>query len=408
MAVRLRIRGFQSIEDATLVIDKFTVVTGQNNSGKTASFRAAQGVFTNPGGDAFVRHGSDRLKVDLAFDDGQSVSWEKGPKVKPTYTLNGKEILPGRQVPQEVLDLGVQPIQVGSQSIWPQIAPQFTGQVFLLDMPGSALAEAVADVERVSKLTQALRLAESDKRAATSELKVRRKDVDTLNTSLQAYVGLDQVDNLVSDLEASEQQNTDLATQIQTLQHIQSKMKMLGSEIAFLNGMQDIALPPDTTEVRKVQSSLASAKQLGSRLQQAHEQVAKYRHVPEISIDVPDVKEVRQTLMDLKSLRARLVVLKNTTKDADQILGLVETITQSASLDQATKAAKIKSTLSQLIPMNTQMRDLRVRIQEHTRQIAQVQSQHEEAAREVQDLLQEMGVCPVCQSGIAHEHGGAQ
>ena len=170
MPVRIRARNFQSIEDAEIVVDRFTVVTGPNNSGKTALQRAVQGVFTNPSGDAFVRHGAERLIVDIDFGNDETVRWEKGPKVKPTYTVKGKVINPGRQVPTEVLALGIQPIQAGAIAVWPQVAPQFTGQMFLLDLPGSAIAEAVADVERVGQLTQALRLADSDKRSASSEL----------------------------------------------------------------------------------------------------------------------------------------------------------------------------------------------------------------------------------------------
>ena len=36
MPLKVRVRNFQSIEDATLVIDGLTVVTGTNNAGKSA------------------------------------------------------------------------------------------------------------------------------------------------------------------------------------------------------------------------------------------------------------------------------------------------------------------------------------------------------------------------------------
>ena len=135
MAVRIRVRNFQSIEDAEVEVSGLTVVTGQNNSGKTALMRAVRGVFENSGGDAFVRHGTDALAVHLDFGDAD-VTWTKGPKVKPTYIVGGKTINPGRSVPDEVTSLGVAPVQAGSGEAWPQIAPQFTGQVFLLDLPG--------------------------------------------------------------------------------------------------------------------------------------------------------------------------------------------------------------------------------------------------------------------------------
>ena len=60
MPVRIHVKNFQSIADANLVVDRFTVITGANNSGKTALIRAVQGVFANSSGDAYVRHGTER------------------------------------------------------------------------------------------------------------------------------------------------------------------------------------------------------------------------------------------------------------------------------------------------------------------------------------------------------------
>ncbi len=78
MAVTARIQNFQSIEDATIVIDGLTVITGTNNSGKTSVMRAIRGVFTNATAGPLVRHGCAHLSVTLTFDDGTSVLWEKG------------------------------------------------------------------------------------------------------------------------------------------------------------------------------------------------------------------------------------------------------------------------------------------------------------------------------------------
>ena len=201
MPVRVHIKNFQSIADATLTIDGFTVITGANNSGKTAVIRAVQGALSNAPGDAFVRHGADRLSVELSFDDGQSVKWEKGPKVKPTYHIGGKTLHPGRTVPEEVSALGIRPVLIGQVPVWPQIAKQFTGQVFLLDLPGSSVAEAVADVDRVGRLTQALRFADSDKRAATTDLRVRRQDVETGKREVEAYDGVEAVVDAVASID---------------------------------------------------------------------------------------------------------------------------------------------------------------------------------------------------------------
>ena len=186
MAVQVRVQNFQSIADASVSIDGLTVVTGANNSGKTAFMRAIRGVFTNAPPGPLVRHGCAHLSVALTFDDGTSVLWEKGwekpgrkGKTINRYTVNGKQIATvGRGVPPEVESLGVREISAASDRVWPQIAQQFDGTLFLVNRPGSAVAEALSDVERVGALSSALKASEKDRRSANAELKVRRKDVE--------------------------------------------------------------------------------------------------------------------------------------------------------------------------------------------------------------------------------------
>jgi len=131
MPVRVRVQNFQSIEDAEVVIDGLTVITGPNNSGKSAFMRAIWGVFTNAPSGPLVRRGESHLTVDIEFGDGHSVRWEKGPKINQ-YTVDGKKLSNvGRGVPPEVAELGVQEIKGGSDRLWPQIARQFDGTLFL-------------------------------------------------------------------------------------------------------------------------------------------------------------------------------------------------------------------------------------------------------------------------------------
>ena len=96
--IKVRIQNFQSIEDLTLEIDKLTVITGSNNTGKSAIVRAIRGVFQNTRGTSFIRHGKPKSTVTITFADGQTVVWEKGrgKADKPTYILNGgAPIYPG-------------------------------------------------------------------------------------------------------------------------------------------------------------------------------------------------------------------------------------------------------------------------------------------------------------------------
>jgi DNA repair exonuclease SbcCD ATPase subunit len=268
MAVQVHIKNFQALRDTGLEIKGFTAITGPNNSGKTALMRAIRGAFQNTPGTTFVRHGATDMEVSLSFSDGRSVVWKKGTaaRSKPTYILDGgKPIHPGRSVPDEVRALGVVPIKVMGQDVWPTLAPQFTGQVFLLDQPGSSLAEAVADVDRVSKLNGALRSSDRDLRATVSRLKVRREDQDRLADELQAFDGLDAIAAVVDAIELDQGRATRLSRAIDRMNAYKGRLVQSRAEVARLGRIEDVNLP-SATEAQALADELESLTRLQRRL----------------------------------------------------------------------------------------------------------------------------------------------
>ena len=349
--IRVRVRNFQSIVDAEIVVDGLTVVTGQNNSGKTAVMRAVHGVFTNASGNALVRHGEDHLSVDLDFGEGQEVRWEKGPKIKPRYTIDGKVIAAGRQVPDEVTALGVQPIQAGATIVWPQIAPQFSGQVFLLDLPGSAMAEAVADVERVGRLTQALKYAESHQRAANDRLKVRRQDVSSLREEILQMAGLDAVADHVGEVEVALEQLRKSEGVVADVRVLDVRLQSAKADVARFNAAEVIQAIPG----KDVQHAAASAKQelavlraLRERLNRAQTAVGNLSGV--VQVHVPSAPtEATGITAQLSALRPLQTRHKVATEQVGRLSGSSKIRTPSAP----TEAPSIIVQLSALRPLQT-------------------------------------------------------
>ncbi len=245
MPIKVRVRDFQSIGDVSIEIDGLTVVTGANNTGKSALMRAIRAAVQNAKGTSFVRHGKVKSIVEMDFGDGQTLLWEKGKAKadKPTYSINGgTPIHPGQAVPDEVRELGIKPIMAGGREVWPQIARQFD-QVFLLDQPGSVMADAVADVDRVSKLNEALRLAQSDYRAATGELNTRRNDLLTLDKELQRFKGLDDLNKEVLDIEAKAGLISRLETALQGISVLRDRRKAAQFSVVCLSGIAEVTVP---------------------------------------------------------------------------------------------------------------------------------------------------------------------
>lgn len=266
MATTIKVKNFQSIKNATIEIDGFTVVTGSNNSGKTALQRAIRGAFENTRGHAFVRHGETHSEVSVSFSDGNKVTWYKGAK-ENKYVVNGKTYdKVGHGVPDCLTDLGVFPLTCGGKNITPQFAPQFTGQVFLLNETGSTLAEAISDVERVSLLNKALKESERDKRSIKSELKVRKSDKKKLEQSLSLYDGLDAVGEALQEMEEREKALNDLLDQINELKSLSEKYQTIQATIEKLQGIDsfifDIPSPnKELDQILKCVSILEGLKQ---------------------------------------------------------------------------------------------------------------------------------------------------
>lgn len=322
MAVEVHVRNFQSLKNAGLEISGFTAITGPNNSGKTALMRAIRGVFQNTPGTTFVSHGTDEMEVSLKFDDGRSVVWTKGTtkRHKPTYVVDGgKPIHPGRGVPDEVRDLGVTPIRVMGQEVWPTLAPQFSGQVFLLDQPGSALAEAVADVERVARLNGALRSSDRDLRATASRLKVRREDRIGLIESLQSFDGLDAVVAQIEAIDLDLQRAAKFNRAIEMMTTYRDRLTKAQGEVTRLGRVEDVTIP-EASDAQAALEELAASIRLRDRLAESKQEVARLAGIEQVTIADLDPKKAETALSALEffqGVRVRLLAAQRQVSDLE-------------------------------------------------------------------------------------------
>jgi len=355
---KVRVQNFQSIADASIDVDGFTVITGPNNSGKSALMRALRGAFQNTRGTSFVRHKKPKATVKVEFSDGNKLEWSKGTakKAKPTYIVNdGSPIHPGQQVPDEVRDLGIKPIQAGGRDIWPQFAPQFTGQIFLLDQPGSVLAEAVADVDRVSQLNQALKMSESDRRTAGSTLKVRMSDRQTLTTELARFDGLDDLDVEVQGIE---------------------------------QGIQKAAV---------VEKAVIGLSDLRDRMVEATEGVEALQGIEDVEVPAEDALDALETILDeADELRGLQTRYEDTTRRVESLAGV-----EGIEVDIDFKpVSRLLEALGVLQDLKTRYKAAAKRVADQESKLALEQVSLESTEKAVTEILGELGECPVCGSEL--------
>jgi len=359
MPFRVRVRDFQSIEDATIEVDGLTVITGPNNSGKTALMRAVSGAFTNARGTKFVRHGKDSSKVELSFSDGRTLLWEKGEKVN-RYELDGKALnRVGHGAPPETATLGVLPVEAAGRELWPQFAHQFVGQVFLLDEPGSVLAEAVANVDKVGVLNESLRLSQSDRRSAAVELKVRVEDVTKYEVALLQFNGLDEAVAKVKKAEMLRDEVADKGKSLEQVREIQSRLSVVAGTVGALTPVRTLPTVDSALveKVKKIQTALDWSIQTSVRLVQAKADHDRALDAAQSVRDttLPDTQPVQDAFRRLEAARAL----------TNRLTALEGTVT-----------------------------GLRV-------SLSGIESSHEAAVSDVQVLFEEAGSCPFC--GVEHE-----
>jgi len=364
--------------------------------------RAIRGAFQNARGTTYIRNGKDKTIVDIEFSDGHSLRWEKGRSKasKPTYVVDkGKEIHPGQGVPTEVEVLGVRPIQAGGMDIWPQFAPQITGQMFLIDQPGSILAEAVADVDRVTQLNEALRSAESDRRAVNAELKVRLGDRDAQAQELARFDGLEQVEKAVEAIEKGHRQAAKEEKALTGLRDLKARLEAAEGATKRLAGVEAIAVP-DSREAEDLLARLGVARALQERLGLARGRVTQYAPVGKIG--VPEAQEALRSLDALEVARGL----------ADRLARAQEKVAKFASFSGISEAEVDLEPLSKILAAWGVVRDLKTRadratngVSEQEQALAEAEVACEAAEREFTKTLAEVGACPLCGSLVGQTHG---
>lgn len=406
MAVRVRIQNFQSIEDQTIVIDGLTAITGTNNSGKTSAMRAIRGVFTNPPAGPLVRIGADHLTVALQFDDGTEVVWEKGwekpdqkGKTINRYVLNGKVLdLVGRGVPPEVQALGVQEIPAGSDRLWPQIADQFDGNLFLINKSGAIVAEALSDVDRVGKLTSALKASEKDRRAVVAELNVRRTDVETYRERVARYDGLDDVAAQVRPLAEARDALHEARERLSEVRSLRDRWAKTKALVDALAGF-DPDLVPDPSSTVRLQKGAQKVRDLRSRWVVASEAVEVLSDFdPDVTI--PDPKPALEVKSDLARVRGYADRVRKAGQTASRYVdldpSLLDTLLSGSSSEA--KAAKVAKALQTIAELRDQRGKLVGVVDNLREESTAVDKSRAEAEAEVARLLGDRGVCPTCKT----------
>ena len=256
--IDVEIRNFQSIEHTHVQIDGFTAIIGRSNLGKSAVIRALKAALTGAPEDNYIRHKTTCERVVKSQKsckcscsvhmkaDGFDLFWTKGGEDEG-YVFNGtKYTAVGKGTP-EFLESMFGLVKIGDDRILLQVADQFKseggGPIFLLDAGGSVVADVLSDVAQLDRINVAMKLAEKDRREASSQRKVREKDVLELKIRLSGYDGLNAVLDRVKHIEMEEILVSQKRTKRDQLAALKEALLTIARQVRALNEVPKIVIP---------------------------------------------------------------------------------------------------------------------------------------------------------------------
>jgi len=182
--MKIRIRNFQSIADATLEVEGLTVITGRTNLGKSAAIRAIKAMLFGALGEHFIRRGSEWVGGAVQMDGPKplKIVWRKvnsksrKPNLQPVIEINGvKNTKIGRDHKALTAPYGLSEIVTSVSRLLPQVAMQHD-EIFLVSANETVAAEVFKMLGRVDVITEAQRLAKRDLGGVLDKSKIRDQD----------------------------------------------------------------------------------------------------------------------------------------------------------------------------------------------------------------------------------------
>jgi len=183
--------------------DGLTVLTGENNTGKSAVIAALQILARNTAGDFMMRHGERECRILVETDEGNTLQWQRKNKTV-SYTLNGRDIHRLRNaVPDDLHDLLKMPLVDGEGGAFDVHFGEQKRPIFLLDDSPARRATFFASASDTIKLIEMQNQHRQKVRDAKIQEKRLEADKARLNQRLEALAPLETLYKPLKNVEAA-------------------------------------------------------------------------------------------------------------------------------------------------------------------------------------------------------------
>lgn len=415
---KITVENFQSHARTEIKLNPvpgLTALVGESDAGKSAVVRALRWLFLNePRGAEFVRQGQRECCVAVEYADGTVVKRARYGD-ENEYRVTGYPPFRGfgTEPPLEVTRAtGVRKVEIGSESVCPNIAGQLDPP-FALGLPGPARAAFVGFLARADAFDAALRGALTDADRTGREARRLADEVARLDAEIGRFADLPVLEAVAEEASRILAEAEDLAGKRELLTRLAEEARDLRTGIAAAGQVLEATVAATEAEAALSEAETLCGKASNLRNLLAQRRVAAEEQeratrllsattgVPEAEKEVSEAERAGRALAHLRdAARAKEQVLA----ERDRAASLAEAVTGAGEAEallaecvkESEKAAKLKEASTEL---HRWRREAQLQTQE-ARRAAEFLSK---AKREMKDVLKRLGRCPVCFSEISEE-----
>jgi len=353
MIQKLLIKNFQIHKRSELEFSPgINVITGSSDEGKSTIIRAIKWLVSNtPRGKSFLRNNmgkKDECSVTMEINNHSVTRRTTKSNSVNQYVLDGEEYNAVRsEVPQ--------PVQEAVNITNTNVQPQHEFTFLLSDTPGE-VAKKLNDVIGVDIIDNALKYVDSLKRKTNSKLNYVKEEIVNIQQKIDEYENVDDIDKILTECEKYQYNLETITDEIPVVDGYIKKMRHIKSEITNQQKLADLV-----TEVDDGLVKISDLKSLDSTISSIDSTVKK---IPKIQQNIDGINE---------QMMAKII--EESSVKVNQLRALEK------------EQTSISTTLGQF---DSIQKEIRV-----------AEKNKEETDGQLEELKQEMKICPLCETNLS-------
>ncbi|WP_319582859.1 AAA family ATPase [uncultured Pseudodesulfovibrio sp.] len=434
MITKIIIDNFMAHEHTELELGPgVTILTGSNNTGKSAVVEALRCLATNPARSPnpalYIRHGAKEARVEVEVDDGTRVVWVRTKRWAKyeVWAPDAEEPeeyhkLQGR-VPEDVarvLRLDQVELETRKDSVDVHLGNQ-RDPVFLLNQPDSVMAEFFAASTESAHLLAMQNALKIRVRDAKREERALLDQADRVGSDLDRLAPLPDINRRMEQAEDLEKEATALERAIPALEsglaEHRALVAALDREQALGRVLAGILPPPPVQDVDRLKRHIGSMESVSAQQAQAARSAGALAGLG-TPPDTADTAPLRNLLRDLAGTVA---TLNQTSRQQTALAGLTappdreDTTRLSGMVDQLyilrsrqKRLARLETVLGNIAeppapsPLDklgntvTEIAVLTNKISERQAEMETLETDLQSVVVAMEERIRAIGCCPVC------------